>query len=160
MNSIIMFSANQQMKFRTNGPRAIGLSGTTVYSNINNKLAHVNGANPPTFYPADKGYGGYANSRKTYIKDGGGGQGYHDASQVTQLRRITAVGKASTQHQTQLITGFSYGGPDPSFTRSARQRTRNGGCTAPKKKSALENPYKSGGSSILTSVGNRQVNAP
>ena len=155
-----MFRPSQKMQYHTTGPRSIGLAGSSVYSNRNNKLAFVNGANPPSFYPANQGYSGYGNDRKTYIKDAGGGQGYHDSSQLTQLKRINAVGKVATIHDNHLATGFSNAGPDRSFTASARQRARSGGCTAPKKKGALNNGYKSGGSSRLSTSGNRQIYAP
>lgn len=160
MTNYIMFSPTKRMEYKTTGSRSIGLSGASVYSNRNNKLAFVNGANPPSFYPATQGYTSYGNARKTYIKDAGGGQGYHDSSQLTELKRITAVGKSTTQHQNHLASGFSNGGPDRSFTATARQRARSGGCTAPKKKGALNNSYRSGGSSRLTTSGNRQVYAP
>lgn len=160
MSNYIMFSPSKKMQYHTNCPKSIGLSGASVYSNKNNKLAFVNGANPPTFYPNNQGYTSYGNARKIYIKDAGGGQGYHDASQLIELKRITAVGKSTTQHQNHLITGFSNGAPDRSFTKTALQRTRSGGCTAPKKKGALNNTFKSGGPSRLTTTGNRQVYAP
>jgi len=46
---------------------------------------------------------------------------------------------------------------DNTIRNIRRQRCRNGGCTAPKKKGAIENTFQSGGSSILTSLGNRQI---
>jgi len=58
-------------------------------------------AMPQKFYPSSND-GMFAAARKTYIADGGGGtilSGNNDASQLTQLKRINAVGKSSTHTQ-------------------------------------------------------------
>ena len=49
---------------------------------------------------------------------------------------------------------------DNTIRNIRRQRCRNSGCTAPKKKGAVENQYQSGGYSIFSSTGNRQIFAP
>ena len=125
---------------------SVGLSGMTALSNrANTKVSNINGANPPKFYPSSQGYSNYANLRKVYKSDGGGGENYFTSSQVMELKKITAVGKSSFRDN---VHGFSHGYVDKSFTNTALRRVRNGGTVAPPKKSSLDNKFQSGGSRI------------
>jgi len=59
---------------------------------------------------------------------------------LTQLKAAT-VGKATTKHGLAPNVGYTTKNVDTSFVRSSVRRARSGGCTAPKKKGALENKY-------------------
>ena len=73
--------------------------------------------------------------RKAYIKKSGGGEGFFDASQYINLKKINATGKSSTNvlNQPNLM---SFSGPDQTSVRDGKTRCRAGGCVAPKKKGA------------------------
>jgi len=142
--------------YLTTGPPAIGLSGFANIQHRNNKIQTAYGAQPPSFYPSTQGYTGYLNERKTFRADAGGGQAYHDSSEYTRLKKITAVGKSSYKVGLPSNAPHSYGFVDRSFVATAKQRVRSGGCTAPKKKSALNNPSSTGISGRVT--GGRGLN--
>lgn len=82
-----------------------------------------------------------------------------DASQHLYMKKAQAIGKSS-QFNISKENPLSFRAQDTTSRNSALRRVRNGGCTAPKKKGALENTFKCGGSSILTSTGNRQYVVP
>ena len=103
-----------------------------------------------------------SNARQAYIKDAGGGKNWYGSSAVTQLKRINAIGQSSTKQglpadaplnfSSQLKANWS------NTTRNSRlQRCRSGGCVAPKKKGAIANTFKSGGTSAATGTGNRTI---
>jgi hypothetical protein len=137
--------------------------GILIKNRGNNAKLSSRMAMPQKFYPSSND-GMFAAARKTYIADGGGGtilSGNNDASQLTQLKRINAVGKSSTHTQNlDRNPEISFRSQARTERNSAVRRCRAGGCTAPKKKGALNNPYKSGGRSALTGTGNRQIFAP
>lgn len=129
-----------------NQANSIGLSGSAVISNRSeNKVTNIKGANPPKFYPSNQGYSNYANLRRIYRVDGGGGENYFRSSQVTQLKKITAIGKSNFSNNEN---GFSHGYIDKSFVKSSLQRVRNAGSVAPKKKTSIDNKNFSRGTSI------------
>ena len=174
MRNLIMFKApsynpssvptcnKNGCNYLTTGPPSIGLNGFANIQHRNNKIQTATGAQPPSFYPSTQGYTGYLNERKTFKADAGGGQAYHDASEYTRLRKITAVGKSSYKVGLPSNAPHSYGYVDRSFVATARQRVRSGGCTAPKKKGALNNPSSTGiGPSVTGGKGfNRTINVP
>lgn len=62
-----------------------------------------------------------------------------DSSLRTQWLRANAVGKSGFKKGLPEEAPYSTKNVDKSFTRSAIRRARSGGCTAPKKKGAIEN---------------------
>lgn len=84
--------------------------------------------------------------RKAYIKKSGGGEGFFDASQYINLKKINATGKSSTNAvgtndnynalNTNKYNVMSFSGPDQTSVRDGKTRCRAGGCVAPKKKGA------------------------
>ena len=79
------------------------------------------------------------------------------SSMYVNILKSNAVGQ--TAYKVNLPNAAPTGSKSyyPSGTRSSLRRARSGGCTAPKKKGAIENTFQSGGSSILSSLGNRQI---
>ena len=73
--------------------------------------------------------------RKAYIKKSGGGEGFFDASQYIELKKINATGKSSTNvlNSPNLM---SFSGVDQNSVRDGKKKCRSGGCVAPKKKGA------------------------
>ena len=82
-----------------------------------------------------------------------------DASQHLYMKKAQAIGKSS-QFNISKENPLSFRAQDTTSRNSALRRVRSGGCTAPKKKGALENTFKCGGSSTLTGTGNRQYVVP
>ena len=80
--------------------------------------------------------------RKAYVKKAGGGEGFFDASQYIELKKINATGKSSTNATGTNSTGtnvanlMSFSGVDPNSVRDGKRKCRSGGCVAPKKKGA------------------------
>ena len=104
----------------------------------------------------------FSNARKAYIKDAGGGKNWYGSSDVTQLKRINAIGQSSTKQGLPTDAPLNFSSQSKAnwsnTTRNSRlQRCRSGGCVAPKKKGAVANTFKSGGRSIRTGTGNRQI---
>ena len=96
-----------------------------------------------------------ANARQVYRKDSGGGRNWYSGSDVTYMRKITAIGKnAKTikpwiNHTTQGAVvepaALSTAGQDRNITKSRLQRCRSRGPVAPPKKGFIGNRFKSGG---------------
>lgn len=82
-----------------------------------------------------------------------------DASQHLYMKKAQAIGKSS-QFNISKENPLSFRAQDTTSRNSALRRARSGGCTAPKKKGALENTFKCGGGSSLTGTGNRQYIVP
>ena len=104
----------------------------------------------------------FSNARQAYIKDAGGGKNWYGSSDVTQLKRINAIGQSSTKQGLPTDAPLNFSSQSKAnwsnTTRNSRlQRCRSGGCVAPKKKGAVANTFKSGGRSIRTGTGNRQI---
>jgi len=76
------------------------------------------------------------------------------------ILKYDAIGKSGMKVGLASNAPYQTKDNDNTIRNIRRQRCRNGGCTAPKKKGAIENPYQSGGGSIYTSIGNRQIYAP
>ena len=68
------------------------------------------------------------------------------SSQHIESRRTRAIGKSSMKQGLPVHAALSFRSQDTSFRNSSLARTRAGGCVAPKKKGAIANPFKSGGS--------------
>ena len=129
---------------------SIGLSGSAAISDKNvPKILYTKGANPQKFYPSDQGYTNYANLRRVYKSDGGGGENYFIGSQVTELKKLTAIGlnNYSTNNE-----GISFGNVDKSYKRSVLRRVRNGGSVAPPKKNSIDNPSQCSRGTSITNV--------
>jgi hypothetical protein len=149
MRNITMTIHTKPLVYRSQS-NSIGLSGmAAVTSRADTKVSKINGANPPKFYPSSQGYSNYANLRRVYKSDAGGGENYFTSSQVMELKKINAVGKSSFGDN---VNGFSHNYIDKSFTNTSLRRVRNGGTVAPPKKSSLDNKFQSGGSAI-TNIG-------
>jgi len=137
-----------QFTYKTTGP-----SSVPVRSHMNNGVASLPAPatqeNPTImnmpFKPATMAQGSmFSNARRVYVEDGGGGPNWYSSSDVTYLKKITAIGKSSTR----LPVGkksLAYKSTDKTVRNSAVARCRSGGCVAPKKKGAIANPFKGSG---------------
>ena len=76
----------------------------------------------------------------------------------TYLKGNRTIGQSSIQSPATMQE-TSFRSQDNQIRNTRLQSCRAGGCVAPKKKGA-NREFKSGGYSILTSTGNRQVYAP
>jgi cytochrome b involved in lipid metabolism len=145
--------------YRFNGPADQGI---LLKNRGNNARLDSKMAMPQKFYPS-AGDSMFSSARKTYISEYGDGENvlnkYSDSSQYTHVKKFNAVGKSS-QLNISTENPLSFRSQDTTSRNSAVRRCRSSGCVAPKKKGALENTYKSGGSSFLTGTGNRQYIVP
>lgn len=82
------------------------------------------------------------------------------AEERTRILRINAIGQSSMKAGLPTDADLSFRSQDKTIRNDALRRCRAGGCTAPRKKGAIENNYQSGGYSIFNSSGNRQIFAP
>ena len=69
------------------------------------------------------------------------------SSQRIQLLKSKAIGKSSMKQGLANDATLSFRSQDSHYRNSALARCRGGGCVAPAKKGAIENPFQSGGSS-------------
>jgi hypothetical protein len=145
--------AGLQFTYRFNGPADQGI---LIKNKGNNAVVNSQMGMPQKFYPS-AGDSMFSRARRAYIKDSGGGtllSGNYDSSQHIAMKKINAIGKGSTLKSTVSFQGKSN---DTTTVNRSLARVRGGGTVAPKKKGALANPFKSGGGSIVTGSGNRQV---
>jgi hypothetical protein len=77
--------------------------------------------------------------------------------QYINMLKYNAIGRSAYKVGLPADAAYQTKNNDNTIRNIRRQRCRNGGCTAPKKKGAIENTFQSGGSSILSSLGNRQI---
>jgi len=77
--------------------------------------------------------------------------------QYINMLKYNAIGRSAYKVGLPVDAAYQTKNNDNTIRNIRRQRCRNGGCVAPKKKGAIENPFQSGGSSILSSLGNRQI---
>jgi hypothetical protein len=138
-----------------------------IKQNTNNgNISNVKMAMPSQFYPSSN-TNIFSSARNAYINNVGKGplstleytkkKKWNNAcsSQLTYMKRINAIGKSSIQSPlTQQELSFR--SQDTTSRNDALRKCRAGGCVAPKKKGA-NREFKSGGGSILTSIGNRQI---
>ena len=120
------------LPYETVGPASIPLKQAD-----NNNLTHSLMGMP--FKPNTMAQGNmFSMYRKAYVKKSGGGQGFFDASQYVELKKINATGKSSTNvvNHTNSNNAMSCSGVDPNSVRDGRRKCRSGGCVAPKKKGA------------------------
>ena len=120
------------LPYETVGPASIPLKQAD-----NNNLTHSLMGMP--FKPNTMAQGNmFSMYRKAYVKKSGGGQGFFDASQYVELKKINATGKSSTNvvNHTNSNNAMSFSGVDPNSVRDGRRKCRSGGCVAPKKKGA------------------------
>jgi hypothetical protein len=139
----------------------------------NGNISNVKMAMPSQFYPSSN-TSLFSSARNAYINNVGRGPlpttesnaiytkkkkwNNISSSQLIYLKRVNAIGKSSIQSP-QTLQELSFRSQDTTSRNDALRRCRSGGCVAPKKKGANRD-FKSGGSSILTSIGNRQIIAP
>jgi len=115
--------------FETTGPASIPLK----QADNNNQTQALMGM---PFKPNTMAQGNmFSMYRKAYVKKSGGGEGFFDASQYIELKKINATGKSSTNVVNPIHT-MSFSGVDPNSARDGRKKSRSGGCVAPKKKGA------------------------
>lgn len=121
---------------------------------IDNKITHIPMAMP--FKSQNMSQGStLANARQVYRKDSGGGRNWYSGSDVTYMRKITAIGKNAKTIRPWLNHGLksevvqpaalSTAGQDRNLKKSRLQRCRSGGSVAPSKKGFIGNRFKSGG---------------
>ena len=133
--------------WKTTGPPSI-----PIKSHMNNGLTTVKMGMP--FKSQNMAQGSlFSNNRKTFVKDAGGGKNWYSSSDVIAMKRMTAIGKSSTKTGLADNAPLTFKSYDNNYKNTRLQRTRSGGCTAPKKKGAVGNTYKSGGSNTLTGGG-------
>ena len=139
----------------------------------NGNISNVKMAMPSQFYPSAN-TSLFSSARNAYINDVGKGPlpnststidytkkkkwNNTSSSQLTYLKRVNAIGKSSIQSPL-TIQELSFRSQDTTSRNDALRRCRGGGCVAPKKKGANRS-FQSGGGSIVTSGGNRQIIAP
>jgi hypothetical protein len=155
-----------------NNPGVINSFPLKQHTN-NGYISNVRMAMPSQFYPSAN-TSLFSSARNAYINNVGKGPsnnhssiaeytkkkkwGNSSSSEVTYMRRVNAIGKSSIQSPA-TIEKLSFRSQDTTSRNDALRRCRGGGCVAPKKKGANRS-FQSGGGSILTSVGNRQILAP
>jgi hypothetical protein len=139
----------------------------------NNAVLSAPSAMPAKFYPSDGG-NDFAMGRAVYLRTLGGanyaspassaycqggskkwaGQN-HDTELYIERKRNNAIGQSSIN---AAGVPLSFRSNDHTIRNTRLQRCRAGGCTAPRKKGALNNGFQSGGGSVLTTTGgNRQI---
>ncbi|MGA1049446.1 MAG: hypothetical protein ACO3UU_15695 [Minisyncoccia bacterium] len=155
-----------------NNPGVINSFPSKQYTN-NGYISNVRMAMPSQFYPSANS-SLFSSARNAYINNVGKGPdnnqasvaeytkkkkwGNTSSSEVTYMRRVNAIGKSSIQSPATLQQ-LSFRSQDTTSRNQALRRCRSGGCVAPKKKGA-NIAFKSGGGSIMSSAGNRQIIAP
>lgn len=139
----------------------------------NNAVLSSPAAMPSKYYPSDGG-NDFAMGRSVYVRTLGGANyvspfnsGYcqggfkkwasqnHDTELYIERKRNNAIGQSSLNAKGGL---FSFRSNDQTIRYTRLQRCRAGGCTAPRKKGALNSGFQSGGGSVVTTTGgNRQI---
>ncbi len=133
--------------WKTTGPPSI-----PTISHRNNGLTTAQMGMP--FKPTNMAQGSlFSNNRKTFVKDAGGGKNWYSGSDVVAMRRINAIGKSSTKTGLASNAPLTYKSFDNNYKNTRLQRTRSGGCVAPKKKGAIGNTFKSGGRTTYGNYG-------
>jgi|UniRef100_A0A6C0CL01 hypothetical protein len=152
---LLVGPASQGVLIKNTGGNAIIPTGNGESSNT-----PVPSAMPQKFYPS-AGDSMFSRARKAYVQDAGGGtllQGNFDSSQHIQLKKINTIGKSVNPGGPYNNTSFQgLAKKADHYRNSALARVRGGGTVAPKKKGAIENKFKSGGGSRLSTAGNRQI---
>ena len=139
----------------------------------NNAVLSAPSAMPAKFYPSDGG-NDFAMGRAVYLRTLGGanyaspansaycqggskkwaGQN-HDTELYIERKRNNAIGQSSIN---AAGVPLAFRSNDNTIRNTRLQRCRAGGCTAPRKKGALNSGFQSGGGSVLsTTGGNRQI---
>lgn len=142
-------------------PNNPGPASFPTKQNINNgNISNVPKAMPAQFYPS-AGSSMFSNARYLYTNNSNDTHKKRwqpiSSGERTYLKSNRTIGQSSIQSPATLQE-LSFRSQDTTSRRDAVTRCRAGGCVAPKKKGANRN-FKSGGYSILTSHGNRQISA-
>ena len=155
---------------RFNGPPDQGI---LMKQADNNAVLSSPSAMPSKFYPSDGG-NEFAMGRHVYMRTLGGANyespassaycqgGFkkwatqnHDTELYIERKRNNAIGQSSINANGVPL---SFRSNDNTIRNTLLQRCRAGGCTAPRKKGALNRGFQSGGGSIVTTTGgNRQI---
>jgi hypothetical protein len=155
---------------RFNGPPDQGI---LMKQADNNAVLSSPSAMPSKFYPSDGG-NEFAMGRSVYLRTLGGANyasplnsaycqgGFkkwatqnHDTELYIERKRNNAIGQSSINANGVPL---SFRSNDTTIRNTRLQQCRAGGCTAPRKKGALNSGFQSGGGSALTSTGgNRQI---
>lgn len=158
------------LRAQFNGPPDQGL---LIKQADNNAVLSSPSAMPSKFYPSDGG-NEFAMGRNVYLRTLAGAnyespassaycQGgskkwatqYHDSELYIERKRNNAIGQSSINANGVPL---SFRSNDFTIRNTRLQRCRAGGCTAPRKKGALNSGFQSGGTSVLTTTGgNRQI---
>jgi hypothetical protein len=107
--------------------------------------------NPPQFYPAD-GSSVFSNARREYARVASrtpvSSTKYIAPTQSSMhicARKREAIGKVSFKQGLPLSAPLSYKGYNINDAKHALRAARSHGCSAPKKKGAIENTYRNVG---------------
>ena len=158
------------LRAQFNGPPDQGM---LIKQADNNAVLSSPSAMPSKFYPSDGG-NEFSMGRHVYLRTLGGAnyespassaycQGgskkwatqNHDTELYIERKRNNAIGQSSINTNGVPL---SFRSNDSTIRNTRLQRCRAGGCTAPRKKGALNSGFQSGGGSIITTTGgNRQI---
>ena len=158
------------LRAQFNGPPDQGI---LIKQADNNAVLSSPSAMPSKFYPSDGG-NDFAMGRHVYLRtlaganyesplssaycDGGSRKWatqYHDSELYIERKRNNAIGQSSINANGVPL---SFRSNNATIRNTLLQRCRAGGCTAPRKKGALNSGFQSGGGSVLTTTGgNRQI---
>ena len=163
------------VKFVYIAPQFTGppVQGILVKQADNNAVLSAPSSMPAKFYPSDGG-NDFAMGRAVYMRTLGGAnyqsplssaycQGgsrkwisqNHDSELYIERKRNNAIGQSSINANGVPL---AFRSNDNTMRNTRLQRCRAGGCTAPRKKGALNSGFQSGGGSVLTTTGgNRQI---
>jgi len=158
------------LRAQFNGPADQGI---LIKQADNNAVLKSPSAMPSKFYPSDGG-NDFAMGRSVYLRTLGGANyasplnsaycqgGFkkwatqnHDTELYIERKRNNAIGQSSINANGVPL---SFRSNNSTIRNTRLQQCRAGGCTAPRKKGAILNPFQSGGGSVLTTTGgNRQI---
>jgi len=161
---------NPPIKAAFSGPPDQGI---LIKQADNNAVLSGPAAMPSKYYPSDGG-NDFAMGRSVYVRTLGGANyaspfnsaycqgGFkkwasqnHDTELYIERKRNNAIGQSSLNAKGGLL---SFRSNDQTIRYTRLQRCRAGGCTAPRKKGALNSGFQSGGGSVVTTTGgNRQI---
>lgn len=147
--------------------------GILIKQADNNAVLSCSSAMPSKYYPSDGG-NDFAMGRNVYLRTlagakyanptnsdycQGGSKKWatqnHDTELYIERKRNNAIGQSSINANNVPL---SFRSNDSTIRNTRLQQCRAGGCTAPRKKGALNSGFQSGGGSVVTTTGgNRQI---
>jgi hypothetical protein len=124
----------------------------------NGNIKNVEKAMPAKFYPS-AGSSMFSNARHLYVNNSSDKHIKRwqpiSSGERTYMRSAREIGESSIQ-STSTKQEVSFRSKETNSIRTALTRVRGGGTVAPKKKGA-NSAFKSGGSTIMSRGGNRQI---